>query len=204
MNCDLEQALPAWLAAIGTIAVAILAIWGDWFRSVFAGPKLELSLRDPLGDLNSRANGTRVIYYHITVTNTRTWSAAKAVRLMVVAVDKLRPGDTYLPEHLAVPIQLNWAFASFHEQFPTVVQDDICDFGFLDQGAARFELALYVRPNNFKGYVAANETMRVSIVASGHNVQPSKPLVIEVAWDGKWSADKDEMRRHLVIREVKE
>jgi hypothetical protein len=45
--------LALWFTAVGTVAVAILAIWGDWFRNRFAGPKLELSLRPSLGDLNT-------------------------------------------------------------------------------------------------------------------------------------------------------
>jgi hypothetical protein len=93
---------------------------------------------------------------------------------------------------------------SVHEQFPTIVQEDVCDFGSLDEGAAQFELAVYAKPNNLKGYVGANEGMRIHIMASGHNVPPSAPLIIEVAWDGVWSADQQDMRRHLVIREVKE
>ncbi len=32
----------------------------------------------------------------------------------------------------------------------------------------------------------------------------SKPIVIEIAWDGKWVEDANEMRAHLVIKDVKE
>jgi len=123
---------------------------------------------------------------------------------MVVGVDKRAADGTYMPEHLAVPLQLNWAFPWVHEQFPTIVQEDVCDFGFLDEGAGQFELAVYARPNNLKGYVRSNEGMRVHIMASGHNVPPSEPLIIEVVWNGAWSANQEEMRRQLVIREVKE
>jgi hypothetical protein len=34
-------------AAIGTVLVAVLAIWGDFFRYKLAGPQLKLSLTDP-------------------------------------------------------------------------------------------------------------------------------------------------------------
>jgi hypothetical protein len=38
------------LIAVGTLAVAALAIWGEWFREKLAGPKLELTLHDPEGE----------------------------------------------------------------------------------------------------------------------------------------------------------
>jgi hypothetical protein len=123
---------------------------------------------------------------------------------MVVGVDKRAADGTYMPEHLAAPLQLTWAYPSSHEQFPTIVQEDVCDLGFLDEGAGRFELAVYAKPNNLKGYVRSREGMRIHITAAGHDVPPSKPLIIEVAWDGVWSANQEEMLRHLVIREVKE
>ena len=56
-------------------------------------------------------------------------------------------------------------------------------------------------PNNFLGYITAGEAMRVTLVASAHNGN-SEPLVLEVSWDGRWSAELDEMQRHLVIKPV--
>ena len=35
--------------AIGTVAVAVLAIWGDWFKARLAGPRIRLALRDARG-----------------------------------------------------------------------------------------------------------------------------------------------------------
>ena len=56
-------------------------------------------------------------------------------------------------------------------------------------------------PNNFRGFILGGEAMRVTVVASAHNGR-SEPLVVEVSWDGTWSADLEEMRRHLVIKEM--
>jgi hypothetical protein len=44
--------------------------------------------------------------------------------------------------------------------------------------------------------------MRVYVIASADNFESKKPLVIEIAWDGKWSDKKDEMQQHLIIKEV--
>ena len=86
--------------------------------------------------------------------------------------------------------------------FPTIATSDTCDFGCLDEDSGRFTLSTYLTPNNFRGYVARGEAMRVHVIAAAHNVQSIKPLLLEVSWDGQWSADLDEMQRHLVIKEV--
>jgi len=200
MDLDLVNTIAQVFAAVGTVAVAILAIWGDKVRAAIAGPKLELQLRDAKGNLTLRGNQQKTIYYHIKVTNRRKWSPARYVRVLVTGLEKKRPDGTFFPEPLACPLQLTWAFPQFHELLPTVATNDICDLGFLDEGAQRFALSPYVLPNNFRGFVQAGESMRVSIIASAHNYESKSPLVLEIAWDGKWSTDMDEMQRHLVIR----
>jgi hypothetical protein len=186
--------------AVGTVAVAVLAIWGDWVRDRFAGPKLVLSLRNSRGDVNTRNDGKSTIYYHLDVTNARAWSPAKEVRVLVTAIAKRRPDDSYFPEPIVAPLQLTWAFPTFHVLFPTIGPPDTCDFGFLLEGG-KFSLSTYVTPNNFSGYVAKGEAIRVQVMASAHNGQ-SKPITIEVSWDGFWSTNLDEIQRHLVLKQL--
>lgn len=188
--------------AIGTIAVAVLAIWGDKIRSSIAGPNLELKLRDSRGSLTSRANKKRAIYYHLQLVNKREWSPAKHVRLLIIGIEKRRPDGTFFPESLIAPLQLTWAFPQFHELLPTIATSDVCDLGFLDEDSQRFDVSLYIIPNNFRGYVEPGQSMRVSIIASAHNYESKKPLKLEISWDGAWNSDLEEMQRHLVIKEV--
>lgn len=189
--------------AIGTVAVAILAIWGEKVRSIFAGPKLEIELYDSRGSLTSRGNQKKTIYYYIRLINKRTWNPARRVRILVTELAKKRPDGTYFPERLIVPVQITWSFPQFHEYIPTIATEDICDLGFLDEDAEKFALSLYVVPNNFQGYVSAGESMIVYLKASGDNFESKSPLVLEISWDGKWSADMNEMQQHLIVKEVK-
>jgi len=58
--------------AIGTVAVAILAIWGEKIRDWMATcPRLEFKLHNSRGDLTARQNSLRTIYYHIKIENKR-------------------------------------------------------------------------------------------------------------------------------------
>lgn len=195
------QDAAAAFTAIGTVAVAILAIWGDWVRTKLAGPQLVLSLLNTRGDLNPTNYGQKQIYYHLKVENQRTWSPAKQVRVLVTGIKKRRPDGSYYAEQMIAPLQLTWAYPQFHELFPTIGTAETCDFGFLSQGDDQFKLSPYISPNNFAGHIKKGDSMQVQVVATAHN-GVSEPISIEVSWDGVWSADLEEMQRHLVIKQL--
>lgn len=194
--------LAGFLTAIGTIAVAVLAIWGDRVRDALAGPRITLRLRDERGSLTTRGTHQRVIYWHLELINHRRWSPIRNVRLLVTSIEKMRPNGTFFPEHLPVPVQLTWAFPQFHELSPTVVDRDFSDLGYLDEGKDRFALSPYFVPNNFTGFFSKGEAMRVSISAAADNFSSIDPLVREISWNGQWDDDMEEMRKHLTIAQM--
>jgi len=44
-------------ATVGTLALAVLAIWGEWFRAKFARPTLTVSLLKEGGELTKFSDG---------------------------------------------------------------------------------------------------------------------------------------------------
>ena len=98
------------------------------------------------------------------------------------------------------PLQLTWQFPQFHDQFPSISSFDVSDLGYIQSGK-QFILSPYVFPNNFKGVVAANQSIRVEALAVADNGQ-SKPILIEISWNGNWSDETEEMSRHLVVKDV--
>lgn len=188
--------------AVGTVGVCILAIWGNRIRSCIAGPRLEFRLHNPRGDLTWRRNGTSAIYHHLKIENKRDWSPARHVRIFCTSIQKKAPDGSFVEEPLAFPVQLDWPFRKLHETPPIIGGDEICNLGFLDENSDVFRLSLYVYPNNFRGFIKANEAMRVSLIAKADNFTSKTPYVVEVWWDGKWDADLEEMQKHLVVKEI--
>jgi hypothetical protein len=203
---DIISAVARVTAAMGTVIVAILAIWGDKVRARIAGPKLVLQLRDTQGNLtySEGEKGTirYLAYYHVMVVNKRKWSPAKNVRILVTRIEKRLPDGSFHPEPLPIPLQLTWAHPQFHELFPTISDTDTCDLGYLAEDERRFKLSLYVVPNSFSGYVRPNESLRVSISAVAHNFVSKTPLVLEISWDGAWNEYMDTLSRHLVVKQL--
>lgn len=190
------------VAAVGTVSVAILAIWGDRVRAWLVGPNLQVRLRSQRGNLTATQDGTQTVYYHLTVDNSRTWSPAHNV---VVRMSKLETRDAdrkFQPERLVQWLQFTWSHPQFHEISPTVTDHDMCDFGYLVEGSDGFVPTTYVRPINFAGIVHANESKRFTIQTTADNYHSKNPLVIEVTWDGTWTADTEELMKHLVVSEV--
>jgi len=189
--------------AIGPLLVAALAIWGEWVRAHIAGPRLTLSLREG-GYLTPRTDGIstwNAIFYHLEVGNQRAWSPAKAVQVRVVGIEKRRPDGSYFREQV-LPLQLTWIFPEIQtERYPTITSPNICDLGCLDEHMMEFRLSTYGTPFIFPGRISANEGMRVTLIASAQNGE-SRPLVVEISWDGVWLADVHQIQKHLVVKEV--
>jgi len=188
--------------AIGTVLVAVLAIWGDFFRYKLAGPQLELSLNDASGDLTPRTNGAQTYFFHLKVRNRRLWSPAKDVRVLLERIARRGPDGSFFAEPLVYPLPLAWTPSELGDFQRTIADTETCDLGFLDQKPEAFRLSVIIAPGNFKGYVLADSAIHVRIVASGQNATSSKPLFLEIAWDGHWIADREEMRKHLVVKEI--
>lgn len=187
--------------AVGTVGVCILAIWGERIKSYVSGPRLQLRLHDARGDLTWRGSGTQTIYYHVKAENKPHRAPACSVRVFCTSIWKKRADGSFVPEPLTFPVQLTWPFRESGDP-PTIVKDDICDFGYLDQGASEFKPSLYVYPNNFRGIVKAGQTIRFGLIAKADNFTSKQLCILEVSWDGEWQGNLEEMQKHLVVEEV--
>jgi len=202
MPCHLIDTLAAVFTAIGTVAVAILAIWGDQVRDCLKGPRLELSLVTPRGDLTVRVDGRKVYYFHLRVKNRPGRNAATGVRVLLQGLSRRTPSGAFVREPQVYPIQLIWTPMEIGEVERTVLHESICDFGFIDQQDLDFYPALVLAPGNFRGIVQKGECVRFEIVAAGQNVFSPLTAIFEVSWDGQWTENQEEFQRHLVIRKV--
>jgi hypothetical protein len=185
------------LTAFGTIAVAVIAIWGDWLKSKLAPQKLDLEL-DPEAEAVTYANGVRGIFRHLKVVNLRPRIPAQQCRVMLVGLSRRDPGGGYQPVALAFPCQFTWAPMEFMPITPTVMKGQVVDLGFINENQKSFLPKLYSMPYNFQGGVGENEAMRYQVLIEAVNYI-SNILVIEVAWDGIWDFDPNVMRYHLSV-----
>ena len=199
------------LAAIGTVAVAILAIWGEWFRSKFAGPKLVLVPHNFRGtDTTLSVHGGmkvqayKAIYYHLKVKNNRRWASVKNCRVLLRQLHRRGPDGKFHAVSLVVPLQFVWSPAEWAPTEQSFTDEAILDFGRLIEGTEFFEPLFYVTSANFQGYIKANEAVRFTLQIVADNYSAIKYQVFEVAWDGKFDENLDKMEQSLRIKVINE
>ncbi len=203
---------PAWLTAIGTVAVAILAIWGDLVRSWIAGPMLELvphnlqgestTLRVPVDSPDQFATALEfpAVYFHLKVVNKRPWAPARNVRVLLAGILRRNEDGEFQREPVNVRQQLTWAPAEFSEVTPVIVRDRDLDLGRLIETG--FTITTYATPNNFRGIVHPGGTIRVELEILADNYLSRRQYIYEITWDGQWAHNAEQLRGHLMIREV--
>lgn len=196
------EGIANWLVGIGTLAVAVLAIWGDWFRSILAPPKLNFCLYNIQGTVTNITEGPRVIYYHLKVINSRPWFLVKNCQVRLVGISFRGPDGRFKPLGNPVPPTFVWSPAGIALASANISKEQIFDFGRVVEGSQIFAPVLYFYPNNFEGRIAPNQTARYILEAVADNVMKTTRIVIEVAWNGVWTDNLDVMSRHLTIREV--
>jgi hypothetical protein len=190
------------LTAIGTIAVAVIAIWGDWIKIKLTPPKLKIIALNTRGELTNFTNGTRVIYYHLKVINSRPWTIAKNCKVLLKAISKELPSGQFQNQPLNTNPSFIWTPAEITPQAINLAKEQAFDFGFLQENGQEFRPVLNITPNNFQGFVRANQKIRFSLQPYADNYISEKYQVFEVAWNGNWSDNMDTMTQNITIREI--
>jgi hypothetical protein len=189
--------------AIGTLGAVFVAIWGEWFRNKFAGPRLSIEIHNnSQGTLGRGSGTTRVIYYHLRVINSRTWAPARRCRVLLRAIRRRRPDQQFYTVELPVSIPIFWAPRNSAPLERDIVREAVLDFGSLTEGAESFVPSLTVTLGSFDGLVRADEPVHFVMQVCAEGYETIEEQVFEVAWDGRWSDNMSEMARHLTLRKV--
>jgi hypothetical protein len=185
--------------AFGTIAVAVVAIWSDWFRSKLALAKLTLDLHTPEGDpTRFDPPGTRVMFYQLKVKNERPWLSAQNCRVMLIGLQRRGPNGIFQPVPMSVPSQFTWAPSEIIAAHGHGSQSTNSRPWVIAENSTEFRPRLYWTSHNFQGVVGAHEAVRYQLQIQALNFV-SSIFGVEVSWDGIWDYVPATMRHHLTI-----
>jgi len=188
------------LQAVGILLssiIAVTAIWGEHIRGSFAGPKLDLCLRNDKGDLTCVTNGAAVRYYHLRVLNRRSASIARNTRVQIITLQREEKG-TWTPKQETYGVEPQWVFSDSSPK--NIAYDALCDIVSVYESGDCW-ISSYIRPNNVDLLIKAGKKVRIEAVAVAENGK-SNVLTLEIFWDGSWSKDDNEMKGHLKIKEL--
>jgi len=186
--------------ALGTIALAVMALWGHTIRMKLYGPKLKIELKNIKGTQSQFPDGVMSYYYHLRVKNENRISSAHNVRVVVKDLRRFDVNGNMKSESPSGPLQLVWQLQRYKPQYQTIGAESICDLGFIRKGE-NFQLSTLYRPISFDNSLLSNQKMLVVLVAQSDEVE-SNELRLEISWNGKWSEELDAMSKNLIIKTV--
>lgn len=191
--------------AAGTISAVVVALFGGWFRARLAPPKLALQLENPRGvrtpiilaapDMAPRESVSR--WYHVRVSNARRWSPASQVQVFLLRLEERDASGAYSTKW-AGEIPIKWRNAEISPVVRTIGYAAECDLCNVVKDKW-MELQPLIAPLSLSARRREPCQLRVMLQARSLETD-SDPLAIEIAWDGGWAEDTEDMARHMVVK----
>jgi hypothetical protein len=193
--------------ALGTISAVLVALFGRWLRARFAPPELKLSLSNVRGvpspclltspDGQQRVSQSR--WYHVRLDNDRRWSPATQTQIVMLEIQEPDARGEMKAIWLGA-MPLKWrsvGYLPFGKTIGSWSECDLCSVvqdGWLDIHPAILESPMKSQRTGQCRFIVVLQARSVEVDA---NV-----LRIEIAWNGQWSDDTDQMARNLVLKSI--
>jgi hypothetical protein len=188
--------------AAGTIGAVLVALFGEAFRSKFFPPKLSLELANTNGEatrVQMGAGQEEARYYHVRVSNSRRWSPANEVQIVLLQVEEAGPNGN-LQVVWRGDIPLGWRHQQLFPITRTIGGEAYADLCSIGEGRW-LRLHLLLVPFNLQVVRNQPSTLVLTLQARGSEGD-SSPLRIRIAWDGGWHQGEVEMRRHMSVETI--
>lgn len=194
--------LGQWAGATGTLLAVVAALFGDRIRKAIYPPLLKLTLKNQAGEKTPVNLGERTTvgrWYHGRVENARRWSPASQVQVFLLQLEeKSADGGMHVTWTGEIPVRWKHQEASpAARPFGHPFDFDLCSV-VKDKWV---EIHPIVLPFNLNSRHRTASSMVATFQARGIE-SDSNLLRVSIAWDGGWSDDAEEMKRHMVVKEA--
>jgi hypothetical protein len=201
------MAMPAWISELGvsaSIAVVIIAVWGESIRAHFFKPALNLRIAKDCGEKElislPGAAFVEARYFRLIVTNAAAYPAAQDVEVLLTELD-IRGPDGQPHSQFRGYLPLSWQHQELYSKTRTIGRSTAAAVDLLLLYPNNLKLTPMISPFNLTATMAGVQHFWVTVVARGLNGE-SKPLRLQVDWDGKWEAGDTEIASHFKIQVV--
>jgi hypothetical protein len=193
------------LGILATLFLAVVALFGARIRYRLDPPRLNIALArndgwpatlHVLEQATNTAALTDGLWYHARVDNLTRWNTVTGVHVFLISIE--------VPD-VEGNFQIVWtgdaALGWRHDPNPApkaVGYAAECDLCHVLRGIPQVRLSPIIR-----GQVqdAFNTPLRMALTLQARGVDANSNLLrVVVSWDGQWSNNRDDMRRHLVVR----
>ena len=202
-----------WFVAISTLALAFVAVFQEWIKSLFFKPALDIDVRAerPFAEKTWFDANTEVYYFRLAVTNTGR-KAAENVQVYAHAVRRKKLDRKYEAVDRFTPMAMRWTHKGVGT-LPYLLPDmppAYCDLGHISDPARKggtfeslddvpadqtvFVLETEVNPKS-KGNLLGPGEYYIYLKVAASNCPPRDFKVKIKTPKGQWFADEDRMFR---------
>ena len=199
-------------ASIATLSAVLVALFSEWIVIAFLPARLRLTAGRPtLALWKDRKSGERVgkgWFFGLYAVNERLWPHAKNCQVYLRALYRPNGKDGWEAEPLSGRLPFRWGLSRFMPERITVTsQGWEVAFGSISKpdkapSPTPFEPTLLTRTFNFEHRVQAGQRAIFKLQPFAENGREETFQYFEVSWDGEWTEDPIEIKRHVQIREV--
>lgn len=202
-----------WAGALATFLAVLVALR---LHVKIIPPRLKLALVSPDGepttvDLHTISDGIVIStrkeaarYYHVRLTNERSWVVANDAGVYLVRIDAEDASGKFVTNWSGISLPITAAHYGTHPTRVVGASEIVFDLCSIVKDKW---LAIHpaITPNNFtdKYRTSPGQTIKLRLVIQARSTETtSDQFEFEVAWDGRWSDDTLEIRRHMVVADV--
>ena len=111
-----------WLAGVGTLVLAFVAVFQEWLRRLVVRPRLKLNarVRRPDSEKTKGNEITPAYYFRLAVTNEGN-AEARDVQLYSAAVERVGLDKQPRPVEQFTPMNLQWAYMKGSPTVPVLL-----------------------------------------------------------------------------------
>jgi hypothetical protein len=199
------------IKALGTVATFLavfVALFGAWLRNWIWPPTLTVSLVSSEGYSSNlwifdKATGKQLhqtpgFWYHVSVENRTRWNPVTDLYIFILSIEVRDAAGNFIPSWVG-RCPLGWRHES-NPQPKKVGYSSECDLCHILKEPLEVRLTPIVPGQVPDVY---GEPIRIALTLQARGIEAeSKPLRIEISWDGKWADNKDDLKRHFVVKET--
>jgi hypothetical protein len=171
--------IPAWIAAMGTVAAVLVALYGDIFKKWIYHPALKVTIKDGLPDnvMIKKDNGYYSYFSRLWIENNGR-SSAENVEVYVKALKKKNDQGIFVEDDSWQPMNLIWSNIGgiYLENLP-VGMGKHCDFTEIFSKHYWFVFCSIDPPNNGGHQKGIGEYMIEVLVASTNHTKVVSVLI---------------------------
>jgi hypothetical protein len=196
------------LGPLMTFLAVLVALFGARLRHWIRPPQLVIALANADGwkgwlyNLDSTTNralrSTEGIWYHVRVENGARWDPVTGVHIFALSIEAPdASGDFKAIESSNAPLGWRHEPSIEPKRVGYPAECDLCHI-------IKSPLQVRLSPLN-KGQIPDlfTQAFKIAVTLQARGIEgDSNRLRVEISWDGGWSDDREEMKRHFVVKPI--